>query len=108
MFKTAEIESIHFTADERLVDFIQNKVAHLNKIFNRIENCKVVLRADHDKTKQDKMVEISVNVPNKTLFSQNHAETFELATDMVVNELKTQLRKYKEKMTEHNNIQITD
>jgi putative sigma-54 modulation protein len=108
MFTTAEIESIHFTADEKLVDFIQNKVTQLNKIFKRIDNCKVILRIEPDKNKQDKMVEITVNVPNKILFSENHAETFELATDMVISELKKQLRKYKEKLSEHSNIQITD
>jgi putative sigma-54 modulation protein len=108
MFKTAEIESLHFTADNKLVDFIQEKVSHLNRVFSRIDNCKVVLRMDHDKNKQDKMVEITVNVPQKTLFSRNHAETFELATDQVVGELKVQLKKYKEKMKEHPNEAITD
>lgn len=91
------IQTLHFTADNKLMEFVWNKTEQLNKVYERIERCDVVLKTDHDGKNQDKIVEINVVIPHKTLFSKNQAETFELAAEKVVDELKSQLTKYKEK-----------
>jgi putative sigma-54 modulation protein len=91
------IQTLHTEVDSGVREFVWNKMDQLNKIYNRIENCDVILKKDHDGKNQDKIVEVNLIIPHKTLFSKNQAETFEQAADLVVEQLKAQLVKYKEK-----------
>jgi putative sigma-54 modulation protein len=91
------IESIHFDADNKLKNLILERTSGFSKIFERIESCKVILELKKNDEGQIKVVEISLIVPQATLFAKNHALTFELALDSVVHELKQQLKNYKEK-----------
>ena len=94
--KTA-IESIHFNLDTKLKNLILEKTSSLTKIFEAIESCKVILELKNDDKNQNKVVEISISVPQDRLFSKNKSETFEMALELAVNELKQQLKKYKAK-----------
>ena len=91
------IQAVHFTAEDRLCDFINKKIDKLDTIYERIENCNVVLRVDKNSKKKDKVVEISLNIPGSHLFAFDQAENFEMAADLAVNELKQQLIKHTQK-----------
>jgi len=94
-----QIQSIHFDADKKLTDFVQSKVDKLNKIYNRIESCNVILKLDKNSKTKNKVVELSVLIPGCRLFASDRAETYEMATDVVVDEIIKQLHKHKEKIT---------
>ncbi|MDI1355196.1 MAG: ribosome-associated translation inhibitor RaiA [bacterium] len=93
-----QIGALHFDADIKLRDLITEKTNSLEKLFDRIESCKVILKLEKNKNTENKVVEMSVSVPHSQLFAKDKAETFEEAVQLTIDELKQQLKKYKTKM----------
>ncbi len=91
------IQSIHFDADKKLLDFIQKKVDKLDQYYDSILGGEVFLRLDKSTSQDNKIVEIKINVPGTDLFAKKQSKTFEEATDEVVEALKSQIIKKKAK-----------
>lgn len=92
-----KIQSIHFDADQKLINFIENKVGKLNTYSNKIIDAEVFLRLDKSSSQENKIVEIKLLVPGNDLFAKRQCKTFEEATDQSVEALRRQLKKQKEK-----------
>jgi len=95
------IQAIHFTAADRLKDFINKKVNKLDQFFDRIIDTEVILKVRDEFKEGNKFAEIKVNVPGHTLVASEHGQSFEAAVDMATDKLKTQIKKYKGKMNAH-------
>lgn len=93
-----QMHSIHFDADQKLIDFIQKKADKLDTFYDRIIDGEVFMRLDKNEKNENKIVEIKLNVPGKTLFAKQQADSFEAATDEAVEALRRQLKKFKEKV----------
>ncbi len=93
-----KIQSIKFTADMKLIDFINQKVNKLERFFDNIIDADVYLRADKPQEVTNKSVEIRLNVPGSDLFVKKQCSTFEEAVDECVDALKIQIKKHKEKV----------
>jgi len=91
------INSVGFTSDVKLKDFIENKVNKLNRYYNRITNSSVYLKLENSGQVKDKVVEVTLSVPGKVLVSKAEDKTFEAAMDECASSLERQLKKYKEK-----------
>ncbi|TVQ50806.1 MAG: ribosome-associated translation inhibitor RaiA [Saprospirales bacterium] len=89
-------ESIHFTVDQKLIDYIEKKVGKLEQFFDKIIDAKVILSLENSGQIKDKIVEIKLNVPGDTLFISESSKTFEGAIDAGVAVMKRQLLKYKD------------
>ena len=96
-----QMHSIRFTADQRLIDFIQKKADRLDKFFDRIIDGEVFMRLDKDNNMENKIVEIKLNIPGNQLFAKEKAKTFEAASDLSLEALKKQIIKHKEKIVSH-------
>ena len=96
-----KIQSIRFTADQKLEDFIQTKLDKLETFYDRIVDADVYLRVGKDDNRENKEVEIKLNVPGSNLFSKQKSHSFEAATDDVTEALRRQLKKFKEKQLTH-------
>lgn len=94
-------ESHHFTADNKLVEFIENKLNKLEKYNSRIVSADVKLRLENTGQIQDKVVEVILHVPGTTLFAKETDKTFEAATDNCVDVLKRQIIKHKDRQRAH-------
>ena len=94
-----EIQSIHFDADQKLIDFIQRKVDKLETFYDRMVDGEVFLRLNNEGI-ENKTVEIKLNVPGQNLFAKEQAKSFEAATDMATEALRVQLKKFKVKEQE--------
>lgn len=94
-----QIHSIHFDADSKLTDFIQRKTDKLETFYDRVVDGEVFLKVDKDHSNQNKIVEIKLNIPGSQLFAREKSTSFEAATDEVVEALRRQIKKYKEKKT---------
>lgn len=93
-----QFHSVHFNADTKLTDFIEQKANKLETFYDRIIDGEVFLRLEKNEHRYDnKVVEIKLNIPGTTLFTKEHATSFEAATDQAVESLRRQLKKYKEK-----------
>lgn len=93
-----QMHSIHFDADQKLIDFIQKKADKLDTYFDRIIDGEVFMRLDKHEKNENKIVEIKMNVPGKTLFAKQQSDSFEGAADEAVEALRRQIKKFKEKV----------
>ena len=91
------VQSIHFEADTKLVDFVNEKVTKLTQFHDRIIGAEVFLRIDKNDQNANKVAEIKLAVPGKDLFAKKQSKSFEEATDQVVEALRRQIRKVKSK-----------
>ena len=94
------IHPVHFEASAQLVDFINKKLAKLETFFDRIIEAEVFLKLETNQNVKDKIVEIKVYVPGKTLFATKTSKTFEESTDLALRTIAGQLKKQKEKIKE--------
>ena len=92
------IESVHFTADSKLLDYIEQKLVKLETMFDRILDVTVYLKLENSGQVKDKIVELVLNVPKERLVCKAAAKSFESATVEVLDLAKRQLVKYKELM----------
>lgn len=92
-----KVQSIHFDADQKLIDFVEEKVEKLRHFYENIIDSEVFLRLDKNITQENKIAEIKLNTPGKILFASEQCATFEQAADKSVEALKRQITKHKEK-----------
>jgi len=92
-----KVQSIHFDADKKLLDFIEQRVTRLTQFHDRIIGAEVFLRLEKDHENGNKVAEIKLAVPGKDLFAKKQCKSFEEATDQVVEALRRQIRKAKGK-----------
>jgi putative sigma-54 modulation protein len=89
-----KVQSIHFDADRKLINFIQRKVDKLELLFDRMVDGEVFLRLNNEGV-ENKTVEIKLNLPGSQLFATEKARSFEAATDQATEALKNQLKKFR-------------
>lgn len=94
------IEAVHFAADVKLTDLIESKLEKLNLFYDQILSSEVILKVDKKESHANKVVEIKMLVPGKELFAKKQGDSFEAAADEVVEALRRQIKKYKEKLQE--------
>ena len=94
-----KINSVRFTADQKLVNFVNKKVNKLDTFFDGIINAEVTLKILKPEISNNKISELRLSIPaNRHLFAKKQADTFEEATDLAIDAIKKQLGKYKEKL----------
>lgn len=93
-----KIQSIHFDADQKLLDFIREKVSRLDSIHDGIIGAEVILRLDKSSDTENKVGEIKLLVPGTDLFVKKQCKTFEEAIDSGVEAMRKQAMKHKEKL----------
>lgn len=94
-----KVNAVHFTADQKLVDFIHDKVKKLELMNNDIVSGEVFLRLDKNDVKENKIAEVRIAIPGKELFAKKQCKSFEEAADLAVSALKKQVSKSKPKHT---------
>ncbi len=97
---TTNIQSVHFDADKKLLDFATEKVNKLTTYYEGIISCDIIMRLDKSSTSENKLVEIKLLAKGNELFSKKQAASFEEAVDLTCEALKTQIKKYKDKTLE--------
>ncbi len=93
-----KVNTVHFTADKKLVDFIQGKVSKLEAMFDHIIASEVYLRVDKNSEKENKVAEVKLLIPGGELFAKKQCKSFEEAADLAVAALKKQVERYKSKV----------
>ena len=95
-----QVQSIHFDADVKLIDFIQRKLDKLETFYDRAIDAEVILRLNNEGI-HNKTVEIKLNIPGDQLFAEKSNGSFEAATDHCTEALRRQIRKHKDKLAVH-------
>ena len=93
-----QVHSIHFKADQKLINFINEKVNKLELFFDNIIACEVYLRLDKNQVNENKISEVKLLIPGKTLIAKKQCKTFEEATDLAAEAIRKQVKKHKGKV----------
>jgi len=94
-----KINSVHFNADEKLVDFVNKKVTKLDTFFDGIIKAEVILKIAKPEAANNKVAELKLSIPaTDYLFAKKQADSFEEAIDLAIEAIKKQLGKFKEKL----------
>lgn len=93
-----KVNSVNFSADQKLIAFVNDKVNKLQLFFDNIISAEVFLRVDKDQEKENKLAEIKILLPGKELFAKKQCKTFEEAADLATEALRRQVKKHKGKL----------
>lgn len=95
------VQAVNFNVDKKLVVFIEEKMAKLEKYFDKIISSEVFLRVENTSDKENKSVEIKIHVPGDEFIVKKICKTFEEAVDSSEQSLERVITKYKEKLRAH-------
>ncbi len=94
-----KVNSVHFNADQKLIDFATKKVNKLDTFFDGILGAEVTFKVLKPEAANNKIAEIKLSIPaTDNLFAKKQADTFEEATDLAIDALRRQLDKFKDKL----------
>ena len=90
-------QSVNFTADKSLIDYIEKKIEGLEKFHDKIVDVEVYLKVQKTSEKENKITEIKINIPGDELMVKKQNKTFEEGVNIAIDSLKRSLKKSKEK-----------
>lgn len=94
-----QVTTVHFTADQKLMDFVNKKVSKLDTYFDGIIGVEVILKVEKPETVNNKIAEIKLSIPGTDyLFAEKQADSFEESLDLAIDAIRRQLTKFKEKL----------
>lgn len=100
MFQKFEIRGVHADVDERLKDYVNKKIGHLDRYLSRhartSAHAEVHLKTSKVKNAQRSRCEVSVYLPKDTIVVKEDGINMYAAVDIAEAKLKQQLQKYKE------------
>ena len=89
------INSVHFKADSKLEEFINNKIEKLCGKMDDVQGVEVNLKLDNTDTPENKIADIRIMLKGNDLYSSKQCKTFEEAVDKAIDALKNQVEKHK-------------
>jgi putative sigma-54 modulation protein len=94
-----QIQTVHFDADQKLMDHVQKKLGKLTTFHDKITGVEVYFKLDSMSQKvKDKVAEIRVSIPRHSLFAKHESKIFEESFDEAFDSLVSQIKKQKQKM----------
>lgn len=95
------LNAVHFTPDQKLVDFANKKLNKLGVFFEGVISAELTLKVLKPEAAENKIAEIKLSIPTTDyLFAKKQADSFEEAIDLAVDAIRRQLTKFKEKLKE--------
>ena len=91
------ISTLKFHSDIKLLDFAQKKTEKLETFYDKIIDGEASLKLDKNEAKENKIIDLKVNIPGASFFASEQKSTFEAATDEAVESIRRQLKKHKGK-----------
>ncbi|NNE33452.1 MAG: ribosome-associated translation inhibitor RaiA [Winogradskyella sp.] len=91
-------QSVNFTADKKLINFIQRRMDKLDMFYDKIIQSDVYLKVENTSEKQNKIFEAKVKVPGDSFVVKKQCKTFEEGADSAISSLERQIKKRKEKL----------
>ena len=92
-----QIQSVKFDAGQRLLEFIEKKLAKMDRVAADATGIDVVLKLEKDDEHGNKIAVITLRMPGGDIRVEEQARTFEEAIDSSMDVLKRQIEKRKER-----------
>ena len=87
------IQSVHFDASQQLVEFVEKKVAKLEKLCEGATSLEVAMKLIKPETSNNKEVALRLSTGNGELFASKTSDTFEDALLDAIDAIKVQIEK---------------
>ncbi|HEU4788290.1 MAG TPA: ribosome-associated translation inhibitor RaiA [Flavobacterium sp.] len=95
------VHAVNFTVDKKLVDFVQERMDKLEKYYDRVVSSDIFMKVEKTSEKENKIVEIKINVPGDDFLVKKQCKSFEEAVEQSAESLERLLVKRKEKLRTH-------
>jgi len=95
------LQSVNFNVDQKLVNFVQEKLDKLEHHFHKIIHADVFLKVINTSGKENKITEVLLRIPGGEFMCTKMNKTFEGGVNECVSALDRQLKKRKEKLNTH-------
>lgn len=95
------VHAVNFAVDRKLVDFVNERMGKLEKFYDRVVSSDVFLKVEKTSEKENKVVEIKINVPGDDFLVKKQCKSFEEAVEQSAESLERLLVKRKEKLRAH-------
>ena len=92
-----KINAVNFKADEKLTDFVTEKVSKLERHASGLLGAEVTLSVDKPESSNNKIADIRIVVKGNDLYASKQADSFEEAVMLSIDALKSQVCKFKDK-----------
>lgn len=93
------IQTVHFEADSKLVSYVEKKLSKLFQYHDRITKVDVFLKLDNVVHNiKDKIAEIKVHIPRYDFFVKHSSKSFEESFDVALDSVINQIKRKKEKL----------
>lgn len=93
-------QSVNFNADVKLLDFVQSRLDKIETFYDRVISADVYLKVENTSSKENKIVEIRLNVPKDRFIVKKQCKSFEEAVDSACSSLERKVKKMKEMQRE--------
>ena len=91
------VHPVNFTADQKLVNFIQGKLNKLESHYDQVIFADIYLKTENASNKENKVAEILLSIPGEGIICKKRSRRFEIGVDECVSSLGRQLQKRKKK-----------
>jgi putative sigma-54 modulation protein len=95
------VHAVNFNVDGKLVDFVQDRMDKLEKYYDKVVSADIYLKVEKTSDKENKIVEVKMNVPGDDFMVKKQCKTFEEGIELSAESLGRLLLKRKEKMSSH-------
>jgi putative sigma-54 modulation protein len=95
------VHAVNFSVDGKLVGFVQERMDKLEKYYDKVVSSDVYLKVEKTSDKENKVVEVKMNVPGDDFMVKKQCKTFEEGIELSAESLGRLLVKRKEKMSPH-------
>lgn len=92
------VQSVNFNISRELVEFIEKKINNLEKFHDHIIGAEVYLKVQSTSEKDNKTVEVKMNLPGNDIIAKKQSKTFEDGVSQAADSIRKQLLKRKEKL----------
>ena len=97
-FMETRIQSVHFDASTQLLEFVEKKVAKIEKFCEGATSLEVTMKLIKPETAMNKEVALRLLSSQGDMFASKISDTFEDALLAAIDALKAQIEKKREKM----------
>lgn len=95
---TIKFQTVNFNAKPGLEEYVEKKLSKLEQYYDKIMAAQVSLRVENVSEKENKFIDILLEVPGDDIIVKKSGQTFEECIDLSVDTLKKLVIRKKEKV----------
>lgn len=92
------VQAVNFNADKELIDYVVQRVSTLDKFYDRIVEAEVFLKVQQTSEKENKIIEVKINIPGDDFVVKKEGKHFEEGLNLTIDSLRRMLLKKKNKL----------